>query len=73
MIDGMGDKASAKETMEKAGVPIIPGSKGIIKNFQTCKKLAKEITYPVMLKATAGGGGKGMRLVWEEENHSKKH
>ena len=68
MIKNMGDKASAKETMEKAGVPIIPGSKGIIKNFQTCKKLAKEITYPVMLKATAGGGGKGMRLVWEEEN-----
>jgi len=68
MIKNMGDKASAKETMEKAGVPTIPGSKGIIKNFQTCKKLAKEITYPVMLKATAGGGGKGMRLVWEEEN-----
>ncbi len=68
MIKNMGDKASAKETMEKAGIPTIPGSKGIIKNFQTCKKLAKEITYPVMLKATAGGGGKGMRLVWEEEN-----
>ena len=68
MIKNMGDKASAKETMEKAGVPTIPGSKGIIKNFQACKKLAKEITYPVMLKATAGGGGKGMRLVWEEEN-----
>ena len=64
----MGDKASAKETMKKAGVPTIPGSKGLIKNFESCKKLAKEITYPVMLKATAGGGGKGMRLVWEEEN-----
>ncbi|MBC8265832.1 MAG: acetyl-CoA carboxylase biotin carboxylase subunit [Flavobacteriales bacterium] len=68
MIINMGDKASAKETMKKAGVPTIPGSKGIIKNFENCKKLAKEITYPVMLKATAGGGGKGMRLVWEEEN-----
>ena len=68
MIKNMGDKASAKETMRKAGVPIIPGSKGIIKNFETCKKLAKEVTYPVMLKATAGGGGKGMRLIWEEEN-----
>ncbi len=68
MIKNMGDKASAKETMKKAGVPTIPGSKGIIKSFDTCKKLAKEITYPVMLKATAGGGGKGMRLVWEEEN-----
>ena len=68
MIKNMGDKASAKETMKKAGVPTIPGSKGLIKNFESCKKLAKEITYPVMLKATAGGGGKGMRLVWEEEN-----
>ena len=68
MIDGMGDKASAKETMKKAGVPTIPGSVGIIPNFKTCKKLAVEIGYPVMLKATAGGGGKGMRLVWEEEN-----
>ena len=68
MIDGMGDKASAKETMKKAGVPTIPGSVGIIPNFKTCKKLAVEIGYPVMLKATAGGGGKGMRLVWEAEN-----
>ena len=68
MIKNMGDKASAKETMKKAGVPTIPGSKGIIKNFEACKKLAKEVTYPVMLKATAGGGGKGMRLVLEEEN-----
>ena len=68
MIDGMGDKASAKETMKKAGVPTIPGSVGIIPNFKTCKKLAVEIGYPVMLKATAGGGGKGMRLVWEPEN-----
>ncbi len=68
MIDGMGDKASAKETMKKAGVPTIPGSVGIIPNFKTCKKLAIEIGYPVMLKATAGGGGKGMRLVWDEGN-----
>ena len=68
MIDGMGDKASAKETMKKAGVPTIPGSVGIIPDFKTCKKLAVEVGYPVMLKATAGGGGKGMRLVWEAEN-----
>ncbi len=68
MIKNMGDKAFAKETMKKAGVPTIPGSGGIIKNFETCKKLAIEITYPVMLKATAGGGGKGMRLVWKEED-----
>ncbi len=69
MIDGMGDKAAAKETMKKAGVPTIPGSDGLIKNFEECKKLAKEVVgYPIMLKATAGGGGKGMRLVWNEEN-----
>ena len=68
MIDGMGDKASAKETMKKAGVPTIPGSKGLIKDFDHCKKLSTEIGYPIMLKATAGGGGKGMRLVWSEED-----
>ena len=65
MIEGMGDKAAAKETMKKAGVPTIPGSDGLIKDFPHCKKLAKEIGYPVMLKATAGGGGRGMRLVWK--------
>ena len=67
MIDKMGDKSSAKETMKKAGVPTIPGSKGLIKNFAHCEKLAADIGYPIMIKATAGGGGKGMRLVWEEE------
>ena len=66
MIDGMGDKASAKETMKKAGVPTIPGSVGIIPSFKECKRFAAKIGYPIMLKATAGGGGKGMRLVWEE-------
>ena len=68
MISKMGDKAAAKSTMKKAGVPTIPGSEGLIPNFKTCEKLAKEIGYPVMLKATAGGGGKGMRLVWEEDD-----
>ena len=68
MIKGMGDKAAAKQTMKKAGVPTIPGSKGIIPNFRNCKELAKKIGYPVMLKATAGGGGKGMRLVWKEDD-----
>ncbi len=68
MIDGMGDKASAKSTMIKAGVPCIPGSKGILKDFAEAKKLADEIVYPVMLKATAGGGGKGMRAVWKAED-----
>ena len=68
MIKGMGDKASAKETMKKAGVPTIPGSQGLIPNFKICLTLAKEIGFPIMLKATAGGGGKGMRLVWEEKD-----
>ncbi len=68
MIDKMGDKAAAKQTMEKAGVPTIPGSKGIIKNFAQCEKLSEEIGLPIMLKATAGGGGKGMRLVWNKED-----
>ena len=68
MINGMGDKAAAKETMKTAGVPTIPGSQGIIENFDECKKIAKEIGYPIMLKATAGGGGKGMRLVWKEKD-----
>ena len=68
MINGMGDKAAAKETMKTAGVPTIPGSEGIIENFDECKKVAKEIGYPIMLKATAGGGGKGMRLVWKEKD-----
>ena len=67
MINSMGDKAKAKETMKRAGVPTIPGSKGIIKDFNSLKKIALEIGYPVMLKATAGGGGKRMRLVWKEE------
>ena len=68
MINGMGDKAAAKETMKIAGVPTIPGSQGIIESFDECKKIAKEIGYPIMLKATAGGGGKGMRLVWKEKD-----
>ena len=68
MIDGMGDKAAAKDTMKKAGVPTIPGSDGLIVDFNHCKKLADEIGYPVMLKATAGGGGRGMRLVWKDED-----
>lgn len=65
-IDGMGDKANAKATMDKAGVPTIPGSKGLLKDLKEAKKVAKQIGYPVILKATAGGGGKGMRVVWKE-------
>ncbi len=67
MIEKMGDKATAKATMKAAGVPCVPGSDGIIEDFKECKKIAKEIGYPVMLKASAGGGGKGMRAVWKEE------
>ncbi|RZS99497.1 acetyl-CoA carboxylase biotin carboxylase subunit [Aquimarina brevivitae] len=68
MIEKMGDKATAKATMKEAGVPCVPGSDGIIPDFDTCKKVAKETGYPVMLKASAGGGGKGMRAVWKEED-----
>ena len=68
MINQMGDKASAKSTMKAAGVPTIPGSEGILKDFEETQKLAAEMGYPVMLKATAGGGGKGMRAVWVEED-----
>ena len=68
MIDQMGDKSNAKATMKAAGVPCVPGSEGIIKSYEECEKLAKEIGYPVMLKASAGGGGKGMRAVWKKEN-----
>ena len=67
MIDRMGDKANAKATMKAAGVPCVPGSDGVIETFEDCKKIAKETGYPVMLKASAGGGGKGMRAVWSKE------
>jgi len=68
MIDRMGDKANAKATMKAAGVPCVPGSDGVLQTFEECKKTAKKTGYPVMLKASAGGGGKGMRAVWKEEN-----
>ena len=71
MISKMGDKATAKATMKAAGVPTIPGSEGLIKDFAQCTKLAKKVGYPVMLKATAGGGGKGMRAVWSEDDLQK--
>lgn len=68
MIDQMGDKASARATMMAAGVPCIPGSEGLLKDYADCLKTAKGMGFPVMLKATAGGGGKGMRAVMKEEN-----
>lgn len=66
-IEQMGDKASAKETMKKAGVPIVPGSDGLLTDVKEGIKIANEIGYPVILKATAGGGGRGMRIVWKDE------
>ncbi len=71
MINNMGDKATAKETMQKAGVPTIPGSKGLLESVSQGKRLAIDVGYPIMLKATAGGGGKGMRYVESESNFQK--
>ena len=65
-IDKMGDKATAKETMKEAGVPCVPGSEGILDSLEHARKTAKKIGYPVMMKATAGGGGKGMRAIFAE-------
>jgi acetyl-CoA carboxylase, biotin carboxylase subunit len=67
-IAGMGDKASAKATMIAAGVPCVPGSAGLLKDVADAKAQAKKIVYPIIMKATAGGGGKGMRIVWKEED-----
>ena len=66
-INGMGDKASAKETMIAAGVPTIPGSAGLLTDVKQGISVANEIGYPIILKATAGGGGRGMRIVWKDE------
>ncbi len=71
MINNMGDKATAKETMKKAGVPTIPGSDGLLESIEQGMKLAEEAGYPVMLKATAGGGGKGMRFVKDKSGFKK--
>ncbi len=71
MIDRMGDKASAKSTMIEAGVPCVPGSVGILESYDQALQLSRDFGFPVMLKATAGGGGKGMRAVWKEEDLMK--
>ena len=71
MIKAMGDKSFAKDTMKKNGVPVIPGSDGVINNVVDGKKVAHEIGFPVIIKASAGGGGKGMRIVWEEKDFDK--
>ncbi|MEL6124190.1 MAG: acetyl-CoA carboxylase biotin carboxylase subunit [Bacteroidota bacterium] len=72
MIRKMGDKVTAKETMIKAGVPVVPGSDGLVKDDEHGKKVAAEIGYPVMIKATAGGGGKGMRIISEEAEFTRQ-
>ena len=71
MINKMGDKATAKATMEAAGVPTIPGSKGLLSSMEQGLKVAMDIGYPIILKATAGGGGKGMRIVLNEKEFKK--
>ncbi len=71
MITSMGDKNNAKATAKNAGAPVVPGSDGLIENVEHAKTVAKDIGYPVILKATAGGGGKGMRVVWEEAELEK--
>jgi acetyl-CoA carboxylase biotin carboxylase subunit len=67
-IDGMGNKSQAKDTMKKAGVPVIPGSDGLLVDVKDAKKVASKIGYPVIIKASAGGGGRGMRIVWKDED-----
>ena len=73
MINSMGDKITAKETMIKAGVPVVPGGEGLLQSVDEAKGLAKNMGYPVILKATAGGGGKGMRIVWQESDLEKAY
>ncbi len=71
MINAMGDKVTAKATMIAAGVPVVPGVEGLLRDAEHAREAAREIGYPVIMKATAGGGGKGMRLVWQEEDIEK--
>jgi acetyl-CoA carboxylase biotin carboxylase subunit len=72
-IRSMGDKMTAKETMIAAGVPVVPGGEGLLNSVEEAKSLAKDVGYPVILKATAGGGGKGMRVVWEESEMERNY
>ena len=73
MINAMGDKITAKETMIRAGVPVVPGGEGLLGSVDEAKSLAKDVGYPIILKATAGGGGKGMRVVWDEEEMERAY
>ncbi len=71
MINAMGDKITAKQTMITAGVPVVPGVEGLLESVEHAKVEAGRVGYPVILKATAGGGGKGMRVVWSEDEIEK--
>jgi acetyl-CoA carboxylase, biotin carboxylase subunit len=71
MINKMGDKITAKETMIAAGVPVVPGSEGLLESIDHAKEEANKMGYPVIIKATAGGGGKGMRIVWADAEIEK--
>jgi acetyl-CoA carboxylase, biotin carboxylase subunit len=73
MINSMGDKITAKETMIRAGVPVVPGGKGLLQSLEEAKSMAGDMGYPIILKATAGGGGKGMRIVWKDEEMEKAY
>ena len=67
LIDLLGNKSKAKQTMKSAGVPVVPGSDGLVESKEQCKQIGKQIGYPVMLKASAGGGGRGIRVAYTEE------
>jgi acetyl-CoA carboxylase biotin carboxylase subunit len=73
MIDQMGNKSMAKDTMKKAGVPIVPGSDGVVTDVKEVKKIGAKIGYPVIIKASAGGGGRGMRIVWGDDEVEKAY
>src|SRR5574344_2170291 len=73
VMEKMADKSKAKEEMVRAGVPVVPGSKGAVRTLEEGKKIAREIGYPIMAKASAGGGGRGMRLIKEEKDFDHQY
>ena len=73
VIDALGNKSHSKELMKKCGIPVIPGSDGSIKDLEDAKKISKKIGYPVMLKASSGGGGKGIRVVYKESDLERNY
>ena len=73
LIELMGNKSKAKETMKNAGIPVVPGSDGIVKDLSEAKKIAKKIGYPIIIKASSGGGGKGIRIAYTEKELIKEY